>query len=59
MAPIVIGLMLATGWILAAGVQGRAHLLLTAATAVLVWRTRVPLLWLIGAGAALGALGLV
>jgi chromate transporter len=59
MAPLVIGLMLATGWILAAGVPGRAHLLLTAATAVLVWRTRVPLLGLIGAGAALGALGLI
>jgi chromate transporter len=59
MAPIVIGLTLATGWILAAEVPGRAHLVLTAVTAVLVWRTRVHLLWLIAAGAALGALGVV
>jgi chromate transporter len=56
---VVIGLMLATGWILAVEVPGRAHLLLTAGTAVLAWRTRVHLLWLIGAGALLGALGLV
>jgi chromate transporter len=59
MAPIVIGLMLATGWILAAEVPGRAHFVLTAVTAVLVWRTRVHLLWLIAAGALLGALNIV
>ena len=63
MAPVVIGLLLATAWIL-----GSAHgnpatdwslWLLTAATMVLVWRTRLHLLWLLGAGALLGALGLV
>jgi chromate transporter len=59
LAPVVIGLMLATGWILAVEVPGRAHLVLTAGSAVLAWRTRVHLLWLIGAGALLGAVGLV
>ena len=32
---------------------------LSAVTALLVWRTRIHLLWLLGAGAVLGALGLV
>jgi chromate transporter len=31
--------------------------LLTLACALLVWRTRIHLLWLLGAGALLGALG--
>lgn len=65
MAPVVIGLLLATAWVLAAG-NGAAstaapwHLwLLTAAAAFLVWRTRIHLLFLLGAGALLGALGIV
>ena len=62
-APVVIGLLLATAWLL-----GSAHSnpatdwalwLLTAVCALLVWRTRLHLLWLLGAGALLGALGLV
>lgn len=64
MAPIVIGLLVATGWVLAAGNHaGNApawHLwLLTGAAALIVWRTRIHLLWLLGAGALLGALGFV
>ena len=63
MAPVVIGLLLATAWLL-----GSAHgnpatdwalWLLTAVCALLVWRTRLHLLWLLGAGALLGALGWV
>ena len=63
MAPIVIALLIATGWILATG--GRYDLrqwplwLVALATALIVWRTRVHLLWLLGAGAVLGAFGLV
>ena len=59
MAPIVIALLVATGWILATG--SRYHLadwpvwLVAAITALVVWRTRIHLLWLLGAGAALGA----
>jgi chromate transporter len=54
-APIVIGLLFATGWILSTGTAGWRHALLTLAAALLVWRTRVHLLVLIGAGAVMGA----
>ncbi len=57
MAPIVIALLLATGWILTSQTPGWRHVLLTVATALVVWRTRVHLLWLIAAGALLGGLG--
>jgi chromate transporter len=63
MAPIVIALLVSTGWLLSAAHDNAARdwplWLLTATAALLVWRTRLHLLWLIGAGAALGALGLV
>jgi chromate transporter len=51
--------MFSTGWILAAQTPGWRHVLLTIAAALLVWRTRIHLLILIGIGAAVGALGLV
>lgn len=63
MAPIVIGLVMSTAWVL-----GRAHgaphtdaplWLLSTVVMLLVWRTRWHLLWLLGAGALLGALGWV
>ena len=63
MAPIVIALLIATGWLLATGDKPDAkHWPLWAVTivsAVLVWRTRLHLLWLLGAGAVLGWFGLV
>ncbi|MBB1601860.1 chromate transporter [Variovorax sp. UMC13] len=64
MAPVVVGLLIATGWVLASGNNaGQApawHLWLLAGTAALiVWRTRLHLLWLLGAGALLGAVGFV
>jgi chromate transporter len=59
MAPIVIALMLSTGWILAAETPGRLHVLLTVVSALLVWRTRIHLLVLILFGAILGAAGWV
>jgi chromate transporter len=64
MAPVVVGLLIATGWVLAAGNHaGNApawHLwLLTGVAAFIVWRTRLHLLWLLGAGALLGAFGFV
>jgi chromate transporter len=63
MAPIVIALLAATGWILSAG-QGSAAdswrlWLITAVVTVLVWRTRIHLLWLLAAGGLLGWMGLV
>lgn len=58
MAPIVIALLVATGWILAASNNGAASQwplwLLTAVAAVLVWHTRLHLLWMLGTGAVLG-----
>jgi chromate transporter len=57
MAPIVIALMVATGWILTAETPGWGHVTLTVASALLVWRTRLHLLALIAAGAIIGAFG--
>ena len=59
MAPVTIGLLVATGWILMGDAPGWRTALLTAASALLVWRTRLHLLWLIAAGAVLGATGMV
>ena len=61
MAPIVIALLIATGWLLTAAHDQPASdwplYLLTATATLLVWRTRIHLLWLIGTGALLGAFG--
>jgi chromate transporter len=61
LSPIAIGLTASAGWVIAAGGNGadwRLWALTAAATAVVV-RTRVNMMWLIGAGALLGALGVV
>ncbi len=61
MAPIVIALLLATAWLLTASHNQPARdwplYALTGATMLLVWRTKIHMLWLIGAGAVLGAWG--
>ena len=63
MAPIVIALLIATGWVLTGSHDHPARdwplWALTIGATLLVWRTRLHLLWLIGAGGVLGALGLV
>lgn len=60
MTPVTIGLLLATGWLLAPSAgQHPAALLLSAVVALLVWRTKVPLIALVALGAVLGALGWV
>ena len=63
LAPLVVALLIATGWLLSAGhgnwVANWRLWLLTAVAAILVWRTRVHLLWFLGTGALLGAFGLV
>jgi chromate transporter len=58
-APIVIALPFASGWTLAAQTPAWGHVALTAAVALLVWRTRTHVLLLLAAGAAAGALGLI
>jgi len=59
MAPIVIALLIATGWILSAQTPGWRHIIATVLAALLVWRTRIHLLWLIAAGGLAGAMGWV
>ena len=63
MAPIVIGMMFTTAWVLASNhglpTEVPGLWILSIATALLVWRTRWHLLWWLAAGAALGALGWV
>jgi chromate transporter len=63
LAPIVVALLVATGWILAsASGSSLDHWplwLLTAVTALICWRTRLHILWLLGAGALLGWFGWV
>jgi chromate transporter len=63
MAPIVVALLMATGWILASAngssLKDWPVWLVTALTAVIVWRSKIHLLWLLGAGALLGWHGLI
>jgi len=62
MAPLVIGMLLSTAWLLGTGSDGGGTWRLWAvsiASCLLIWRTRIHLLWLLGAGALLGAFGLV
>ena len=62
LAPIVVALLIATGWILAAsngsGLENWPVWLLTALTTLVVWRSKIHLLWLLGAGAVVGWFGL-
>jgi chromate transporter len=59
MAPVTLGLIAATGWLLAPAAGQPAAIGLAVACAILVWRTRIHLLWLLAAGAAAGVLGWV
>jgi chromate transporter len=63
MAPVVIALLVSTGWLLTAShndpMRDWPLWVLTLVAMGLVWRTRIHLLWLIGAGALLGAAGFV
>ena len=63
MAPIVIALLMATGWVLSSAHSKPAEdwrlWLLTVVVTGVVLRTRVPLLWLIAAGGVIGLLGWV
>ncbi len=63
MAPMVVALLVATGWLLSATHGNPARdwpvWLLTLVATLVVWRTKIHLLWLLGAGALLGAFGWV
>lgn len=63
MAPLVVALLVTTGWILASAYDDPATdwglWLVSIATALILGRVKIHLLWLLGAGALLGAFGLV
>ena len=63
MAPLVIALLVATGWVLTSAhgaiATHPALWFLTVASMILIWRTRVHMLWVLGAGAIAGMLGWV
>ncbi len=63
LAPISIALLLATSWLLTAAHSDIARewplWLFTAVSLLLAWKTKVHLLWILGAGALLGMLGIV
>jgi chromate transporter len=63
MAPTVIALLLATSFILGAAGGDSRHdwplWLLSLGSGLIIWRTRIHLLWLLALGAVLGALQLV
>ena len=63
MAPIVVALLVCTGWLLTAAHNQPERdwplWAMSAMTALVVWRTRIHLLWLLATGAVLGALGLI
>jgi len=61
LSPIAIGLTASAGWVIARGANGTDPALwaLTATACAIVVGTRINLLWLIGAGALLGAIGWV
>lgn len=63
MGPIVVGVLMSSAWLLARA-EGEWEVdgglwLLTAACALLVWKTRLHLLWMLIAGALAGAAGWV
>ena len=55
--------MLSTGWLLSSAQHGPDRdwplWLMTALSALIVWRTKIHILWLLGIGAFLGAMGWV
>jgi len=59
MAPITIGLLLATGWILSGPAAGHVGaMVLVVATVVVMVKTKLSPMWAVAAGAVAGALGL-
>lgn len=56
--PVTLGLLIATGWILMQALTPSTGVVaLVAGAAILAWRTKLPPVVLVAAGAALGALG--
>ena len=58
-APIVVGLLLATGLVLMKNFSSTVETVFVVVIAVIIWRTRVHLMLLMLIGATLGAIGLI
>lgn len=57
-APLTIGLLLATGWVLAGPASGHVGaMLVVAGTVAMMLRTKLSPMWAVAAGAVVGALG--
>ena len=60
LAPLTIGLLLATGWVLTDPARGHAGLMaLVAITVVVMLRSKLSQIWMVAAGGVAGALGWV
>jgi chromate transporter len=63
MGPVVIALLIASGWTLSTANTTAAHdwplWVVTAVTTLIVWRTKIPMLWLLATGGVLGASGIL
>jgi chromate transporter len=60
LAPLTIGLLLATGWVLTDPARGHAGLmLLVAITVAVMWRSKLSPVWMVAVGMVAGALGWV
>jgi chromate transporter len=63
MAPIVIALLISTGWVLAVGNSSTLKdwpiWAMSIVSALIIWRTKIHMLWLIAAGGALGWFNLI
>lgn len=58
MAPLTIGLLLATGWVLAGPAAGHVgSMVLVGATVITMLRTKLSPIWVVAAGAVAGAIG--
>lgn len=60
LAPMTIGLLLATGWVLTDPARGHPGLMvLVALTVAVMWRSKLSPIWMVAAGMIAGALGWV
>jgi chromate transporter len=57
MAPVTVGLLLATGWLLMPSIDHPGAMATSIIVAILVWQTKIRLIWLVAAGALLGGMG--
>lgn len=57
MTPVTVGLLLATGWLLMPSADNPRGLVISFVVAIVVWRTKVRLIWLVAGGAVLGGMG--